>query len=219
MTRCPVCNQEKERVAQHWAQSKCGYPEIDDELRSILDGLALSGATVTGHGTNRYLTIGTTNKTLASWTSESLQWLHHGTRIESQAEQHNDVYQVRTPSHPACNQYEQWEVPGDRGGKYPPRPYQLTPLTGRVWWAYAGGLQWQGEYDSQRTATFSALHDERAAAIQRVLSTAGIDATHVGKRVQWHGDQLHSWLSWIGHPVPGVEHKWASTRNEYDIKK
>jgi len=35
-----------------------------------------------------------------------------------------------------------------------------------------------------------------------------------GKRVQWHGQQQRDWLDWIGDPVPGAEHKWA-TRVEY----
>lgn len=207
MTICPECDEQKERVAQHWAMSACGYPEISREQREVLDGLMLAGATVTGNGNNRHLTIGTTSEALAEWTADQLGWLHHGTRVEQGDSNRNDVFRVRTPAHPACNRYERW---GDGGeGRAPPDDFQLTARAGRAWWAYAGGLQWSGEYDSQRTATISALDDSRARWVQRVLATAEIDVTRVGKRIQWHGQQVRDWLTFIGSPVPGAEYKWA----------
>jgi len=211
VTICPGCGDAYERAASHWSNSACGYPEISAEQRAVLDGLMLGGANVDGQGSNRHLLASTTSPLLAEWTAEQLDWLHHGTRTDHGAGDHQDVYRVRTPAHPAINRYERW---GDGETRAPPDNYDLTPLAGRVWWAYAGGLQWQGEYNSQRTATISALNDDRGAWVQHILSTAGIDATRVGKRVQWHGQQLRDWLDWIGDPVPGAEHKWA-TRVEY----
>jgi len=212
MTICPACGDAYERVASHWSRSGCGYPDITVEQRAVLDGLMLGGANVDGQGSNRHLLASTTSPLLAEWTADQLDWLHHGTRVvDDDAGDHQDVYRVRTPAHPAINRYERW---GDGETRAPPEDFDLSPLAGRVWWAYAGGLQWQGEYDSQRTATISALDDNRAAWVQRVLSTAGIDATRTGKRVQWHGQQLRDWIDWIGDPVPGAEHKWAN-RVEY----
>jgi len=212
MTICPACSDEYSRVASHWSNSACGYPEISVGQRAVLDGLMLGGANVDGQGSNRHLLASTTSALLAEWTADQLDWLHHGTRTShGDAGDHQDVYRVRTPAHPSINRYERW---GDGETRAPPDNYGLTRLAGRVWWAYAGGLQWQGEYNSQRTATISALDDDRAAWVQRVLLTAGIDATRAGKRVQWHGQQLRDWLDWIGDPVPGAEHKWA-TRVEY----
>jgi ribosomal protein S27AE len=212
MTICPACGDAYERVASHWSNSACGYPQISVRQRAVLDGLVLGGANVDGQGSNRHLLASTTSESLAEWTADQLDWLHHGTRTDhDDAADHQDVCRVRTPAHPAINRYERW---GDGETRAPPDDYELTPLAGRVWWAYAGGLQWQGDYDSQRTATISALDDDRGAWVQRVLATAGIDATRTGKRVQWHGQQLRDWLDWIGDPVPGAEHKWA-TRVEY----
>jgi predicted RNA-binding Zn-ribbon protein involved in translation (DUF1610 family) len=208
MTICPACGDAFERIASHWSNSACGYPDISVEQRAVLDGLMLGGANVDGQGSNRHLLASTTSQLLAEWTADQLDWLHHGTRVvHGDSADHGDVYRVRIPAHPAINRYERW---GDGETRAPPDNYDLTPLAGRVWWAYAGGLQWQGEYDSQRTATISALNDDRGAWVQRVLSTAGIDGTRAGKRVQWHGQQLRDWLDWIGDPVPGAEHKWAT---------
>jgi len=212
MTVCPECGQDKERVAQHWAMSSCGYPKVPDERRELLDGLVLGSGTISGNGSNRHLTIGTTSKTLAEWTAEQLGWLHHGTRVDHPGGDRDPIYRVRTPAHPAINRYERWGTPRDN--RAPPDSYQLTPRAGRVWWAYAGGLQWQGEYDSQRTATISALDDGRARWIRRTLATVAIDATRAGKRIQWHGQQVRDWLSFIGDPVPGVEYKWRESESE-----
>lgn len=60
-----------------------------------------------------------------------------------------------------------------------------------------------------------ALDDDRADWILRVLADVGVNATRAGKRVQWHGEQLRAWLDWIGEPVLGAEHKWATSRDEY----
>ena len=217
MTICPGCGEAYERVASHWAHSGCGYPEISAEQRAVLDGLMLGGANIDGHGSNRHLLASTTAGGLAEWTAERLGWLHHRTRVvHSDSRDHEDVYRVRTSAHPAINRYEWW---GDGDGRAPPTDYELSPLAGRVWWAYAGGLEWHGEYDSQRTATISALDDDRAAWVRRVLATASVDATRAGKRVQWHGEQLLEWLAWIGNAAPGAEHKWADTQATYQRRR
>lgn len=216
MTTCPACNESHERVAQHWAMSGCGYPEISDGHRDILDGIVLAGGTVAGNGNNRHLQIGTTVEPLAEWLAEQLDWLCQAVRCNRRDGDWADQYQVRTPAHPSCNRYERWDHIG-HGTRTPPDDYQLTPRAARVWWAFAGGLQWSGPYDSQITATISALEDRRAASIHRVISTVpiNIDPTRAGKRIQWSGPAVDEWLEWVGASVPGVEHKWAESLVEY----
>lgn len=69
--QCPNCDSttDYERIAQHWATG-CGYPEIPEDVRTVLDGLVLAGATVAGQGSNRHLKIGTVSQTLADWTAD-----------------------------------------------------------------------------------------------------------------------------------------------------
>lgn len=207
-TTCPECGEEKVRVSQHWAKSTCDYPEIPDGLRALLDGLALAGGTIAGNGSNRHLTIGTTNRELADWTATELDWLHHGTReTETDDETRDCVYRIRTPAHPGLNRYERWPRATESRGRIPPPRFSLSARTARVWHAFAGSLLFR-EYDSQRSATFSAKYDDRAEWIQRILDDAEFDSTRAGKRVQLPPTETTRWLSWIGAPVPGVEHKW-----------
>lgn len=214
-TRCPECGDEKERIAQHWAMSSCGYPDVSDEQRAVLDGLVLSGATITGNGSNRHLTVGTTNEHLAAWTADRLGWLCHGVRTESHDGDREDVYRVRTPAHPAINRYERWAKLPENSGRAPPERFALEPDAARVWWAYAGGLEWPGAYDSTREAVFSADRDERAEWIVRVLDRAGFDPSYMDRRVKLPPRDTTDFLEWIGAPVSGVQHKWEDSLIRY----
>lgn len=215
MTSCPCCGEEKERIAQHWAMSSCGYPEVPTEKRRLLDGLVLSGATVAGNGNNRHLTLGSTNEQLIEWLADEVGWLCHGVRAEPGRGRRETMFNLRTPAHPLLNRYERWDHIGEAGGRTPPAEFTLTPGTARVWWALSGGLQWSGDYDSQRQGTFSAKADGKARWIQRVLRSAGFEPTRVSTRVQLSPRPLSRWLDWIGMPIPGVTYKWARTKPEY----
>jgi len=197
---CPECGEAYVRLGRHWG-STCD-PALSEHQRSVLAGLALSGSTVDGGS----VIVQTTTRPLIEWTVEQLGWLAGTlTRVEDDTDNREPIYRLSTPKHWGVERYEGWSSNG------PPAEYELDATAARVWWAYAGGLEWHGEYDSQRTATISAEADDRAAWVLRVLETAGVDATRVGKRVQWHGDQLREWLEWIGKPAPGAEHKWADS--------
>lgn len=213
MTKCPNCGEAKERLAGHWRF--CGYPMLSTHQRAVLRGLMLAGATVGGNGKNRFVTIGTTHSQLAEWVAEQLDWLCHSVREVAGEEERETVYRIRTAAHPQCNRYERWrKLPGSSGRK-PPGDLVLERTTARVWWAFAGGLQWSGPYDSQVVGTFSAARDERAEAYERVLSDAGYEATRAGKRVQLPPTGVKRWLDWIGQAVPGVEHKWQTDKAAY----
>lgn len=216
-TPCPICGASKERLAQHWARSSCGYPSIPDELQAVVDGLVLAGATVAGNGSNRHLTIGTTSDRLTSWTSETLDWLCHSVRTEDQCGEHEQIYRIQTPAHPNLNRYERWRHAGKNSGRIPSGDYRLSPTAGGVWWAYAGGLEWSGPYDSQRQGTFSAANSSKRAWIVRVIEDIGLDPTPGDRRVKLSPSTLREWIDWIGEAIPGARHKWADNRDSYGI--
>lgn len=218
MGECPECGGEYERLASHWTHPgvDCEAPALDDAQRDVVEGLLLAGGTVAGNGPNSYVEIGTTNDALAEWTASELGWL-----CQSVRETHSDdpdrepVHRVRTVAHAGLNLYEQWERQPDSEGRRPPAGYLLRPGVGRVWWAYAGGLEWAGPYDSQRRGAFSAVYDDRAEWMQRLLEDAGFDTARVDRGVRLEPRVLDAWLEWIGSAVPGAEYKWASSLVEY----
>lgn len=213
---CPVCNEEKQRLAQHWRMSSCGFPDLRQAQRNIIDGLVLAGATVGGNGINPHIKIGTTNQALAEWIAHQLSWLCQTIYEDDPGDEAQTVYAVRTTAHPGLQRYEKrWSPLPKSKGRSPPNNYRLGSESARIWYAYAGGLEWAGPYDSQRRMLFSALYDDRADWIQRVLDSAGHESFRRTKCVLLSPTTTAAWLDWIGDPIPGVEYKWADDQAMY----
>ena len=217
--QCPGCGQRFERIAQHWAMGSCAYPMLSPQQRSVLQGMVISGATLAGSGANHHVSIGTAAESLAQWTADRLDWLCQSMRTVDSSDDHDPTYRVRTTAHPQINRFQRWRKLPSTCGRRPPADITIPRTAARVWWAYSGGLQWQGEWDSQRVATFSALYDERAGGILNVLENAGYSPVRAGKRVQLAPVETTRWLQWVGDPVPGVAHKWAESLVEYRTRR
>jgi len=209
---CPACGEQKERLSRHW--SFCEFPDVGGDLRELLLGILLGAGSLQGNGENtRHLLVKTTSEGVARWLFGELGWLAHSLRRETFEGEREPLYHVRTHAHTHLRRLrDDWYRDGEKQLQTDTSP---TASAARVWWALAGGLEWSGPHDSQVRGTFSAEADERAAAIQTVLSRLSVSSERVGDRVVFYADELREWLGWIGEPVPGVEHKWALSRVEY----
>lgn len=213
---CPQCGQQYQRLSSHWSHpnTECDYPDIPDESRQLVAGLVLAAGSVSGNGQNRHVRIGTVTDVLAEWTADRLGWLCQSVRSEPSAGDET-IHVVRTVAHPDLNRYERWPTLPDSDGRRPPEHFALRPLAARTWWAYAGGLEWAGPYNSQRRGVVSAKYDDRAKWIRDLLDNAGVDSRRADRRVVIPPSELATFLQWAGDPVPGVEYKWAASQIEY----
>lgn len=204
---CPDCGDSYHRLGRHWSSGACD-PAVTQSQRAIIEGLVLSGTSVEQGA----LVVRNKRRPLVEWTAAELGWL--ATTLTHVVSDDSDHYELTTPRHHAVERYESW-------ADGPPADYRPSARTARVWWAYAGGLQWSGPYDSQRTATISALRDDRAGWVLRVLDAVPVElgATRAGKRVQWSGSAVDRWLDWLGDPVPGVAYKWTGSLIEYRARR
>jgi hypothetical protein len=209
---CPVCGERKERLSRHW--SFCEFPDADGDLRALLTGVLLGGGTLQGNGENtQHLLVQTTSESLARWLFAELDWLAHSLRRRTFEGEREPIYQVRTHAHTYLRRLrDRWYRDGAKRLR---TDINLSPHAGRVWWALAGGLEWTGDHDSQVRGMFSAEADSRAAAISTLLERRGYDPTRLDRRVVFYGDDLRDWLSWIGDPVLGAEHKWETEQAIY----
>jgi hypothetical protein len=205
---CPMCDREYTRIARHWGTT-CPYPELDDDLRAVLDGLALGRATADGAETAR-LRIWTTNETLALWTFRTLGWLASSVRIHPPADHsfgEDDRYVISTLTHPDCERYRRWG------------PAALDRLAwssrlGRVWYAHAGSL---AHRDTGRpTVVFRDGDDDYRAVLANFLERAGFENAVGMETVTLSQSVAARFLGELGEPVPGAEHKWATDRRVYD---
>ena len=124
-TECPRCGQTYTRISQHWRS--CGYPSLPPQQRAILCGLLLSGATVSGNGQHRHLTKGTTNNILARWVERRLGWMCHSIRSETYDGERDTVHRLRTPAHPALDEFETWPKAPHQSGRLPRTRISPTP--------------------------------------------------------------------------------------------
>lgn len=211
---CQKCSREGfKRLSTHWAGPKCNFPVLQQHLSETLEGLVLAGAKIGGNSGNKHLATGSVYEEFITWIADNLDWLAHSIRRRSYTGDRNEQYYVRTHAHPTITRYTEWVASGARK---PPETLELSKRTARTWYASAGGLEWHGSDNNQRSVAFSSLRKARATWILQILENTGFDAKRVGKRVQLRPRETQRWLDWIGEPVPGVAHKWAATKSEYD---
>ena len=183
-------------------------------------GLLLGNAEISGNSANKHLVLVTTNRTFVGWVFKELGWLAYGlVRVDppepTEATDREVLhrYRVRTIAHPELTSYREWDDAS--GEKRIPLHLDLPVRSARVWYACSGGFQWQSD-TSQPSAVFSAHDDKRATRIAGLLERAEFEPTRVGKRVLLPPRETRAFLEWIGDPVPGVGHKWATERAVYD---
>jgi hypothetical protein len=208
---CPVCDEQKERLARHW--SYCEWPTIGTDLKQTLRGILLGAGSLQGNGDAKFLTLRTKHRELAEWLLKQLGWLAHSCRRREGREDHAPTYVARTHAHETLGHWRHRWYESD-GRKRLQTDGRLTPHAGRLWWALAGGLEW-GEYDSQRRGAFSAAQPDKEQRIAAILTDAGFNPTVYDGRVVLESTVLDAWLEWIGSMVPGVEYKWAPTQTVY----
>lgn len=201
---CPVCGKRKERLSRHW--SSCEWPPIDDDLRDLLPGILLGGGSIQGNGDAKHLLVQTTSRPLAEWLADRLGWLAHSLCQRTYAGDREPVYGVRTHAHrELATLRARWYVDGEKVLR---DDVSLTPTSARVWHGLAGSIESTGDYDSQFRVMFSAVADDRAAAIGTVLDRHGYASRRLDRRVVMYGEDARHWLGWTAPPLPGAEHKW-----------
>jgi hypothetical protein len=212
LSACPHCGADKKSYAQHWAKSaSCRYPRVDEAQHALVAGLLLGDGSLEGRA-NAKLRIETTQRAFAEWMYDELDWLAHGL-----AEQRGDgldsdaVYRVVTLAHPDLNRYRDWY---HDDVKRPPSGVRLTPRFARALHACDGTLSF-GPGDRPHVE-FRAGETAYAEWLQTALADWRVPATASNGRVRILSEDVGEWLATVGPAVPGVEHKWATDRDEYE---
>lgn len=211
MTTCPVCGDDYERIAQHWAISGCGYPEIPEQLRHLLNGIVLAGATTDG-GRNTRLRMWTTSEERALWLQKQLGWLaNEKIRKRPPDTGTKPRYRVSTISHPGLNRYRAWTA-GSRG---PSDPVAFTPAFARGWFSFAGGINFSS--GSVRPSIHIMRHDSAFLdTFESSLETAGFEFGRGEDRIVLAANEATRLLRRLGPPVPGTLYKWCLNKAVYD---
>lgn len=211
MTICPICGDDHDRIAQHWAMSDCGYPEIPEQLRHLLNGIVFAGATTDG-GKNTRLRIWTTSEERAHWLQVQLGWLaKEEIRKRPPDTGSNPRHCVSTISHPGLNRYRAWTT-GSRG---PSDPVSFSPAFARGWFPFAGALNFSR--DGDRPAIQIMRQDSAYLdTFESSLETAGFEFGRGDNKIILAANEATRLLRRIGPPVPGTLYKWSLDKQVYD---
>ncbi len=199
---CAQCGEEKRSLSQHWVKSAtCEFRPLDDAQHEIVRGLLLGDGTLGGRR-RPSLEVQSTREPHLRWLHRQLGWLSRGITQDGRG-----VYRLRTMSHGDLSEYESWRPT-------PPSNWELTPQAARVWYACDGAVGFTSD-GARAQITFAASNDEKRTALRRLLSQAGFQSAKWDRRVALNRDETGDWLAWLGDPVPGSEHKWATSRAVY----
>lgn len=210
---CPTCGAERKRPGRHWsaASNDCEWPSIDEQLRDVLDALAVAGASADGNESTR-LRIWTISRGQAIWLSSVLGWLCKSVRTDQKVEGH-DQYVVSTMSHPDLNEYRRWAGRGT-----PPDRVSWSPIFGRVWYSFAGGLIHDG-VGSPSMQIKARTDEERLSRLEQLFQDADIDVKRGEGMLVLSQRRTMELLEEVGPPTPGATYKWALDKQVFDTAR
>jgi len=203
---CYDCGDEYKSVGQHYQQNEsCTYPDITDRQRKIITGLLMGDATMERNGINPALVAYNKNSVFQGWVWQELKGLRSRVMKNS-----NDVWCVRTWSHPGLQEWAGWYKSGD---KRFPEELNLTPLIAKVWYCCDGGLSFGGHYTTHATPSFGVTNEkDRLDFIKSLFDDVPVQVrTESRGIVAISADDRDSFLEWMGDPLPGFEYKWENS--------
>lgn len=119
-------------------------------------------------------------------------------------EMYNDLYGLRTRSHPQLHELKQWY---ETGQKRFPSDLTLTSTMAKMWYVCDGWLA--KETDQRPRAMIKAVNEaDRAKYLQQLFIEHGFNPHFTRTELQFTVDETEEFLKWLGSPPPGFEYKW-----------
>lgn len=233
MKQCPQCGKTFERIGQHWnASSSCAYPSFSQQQKEIIVGLLMGDGTMGNHHTqnNSYLRVQMVKQTFLCYLQEqfgilgssvilsrtategALENSIRGFQDNADPSQYHDLYDWRTISHPALNQFDSWY---DDTNKSWPNDTNLTPTTLKYYYVCDGSTR------TDQPIIRISMSNERKNKdkVDSLFSKSGLPRPHRWNEQEnqhgvmkcdavWNVEQSKKIWNYMGPPLPGFEYKW-----------
>lgn len=222
---CPSCNCEFKRLGSHWARSECERERFTEHQIEMLVGVLMGDGDIHGKADkNPHFRVRMTNREFLSHLDDSFGVLSTGVFLDRDAEcqyrqaaesdhrkftvvnrgEYNDLYGLRTRSHPQLSELKRWY---DTGEKRFPNDLTLTPTVAKMWYVCDGWLA--KEKDHRPRVMIKATNEaNRATYLQQLFGKQGFDPHFTRTELQFTADETAEFLEWIGSPPPGFSYKW-----------
>lgn len=215
---CYSCGNEYAQVALHWNGKKCDWPEFSDKQIERMKGLLLGDADIKEGTNGSIFRLRMTNKKFLDWVDEKLTPLSRGVFLSENSEKQkesalrgnltgvtdssnfNDLYGLRTVTHPQVDNLLQWYSSGKK--RYPDK---ITTEMLRMWYVTDG---WNQE---NRIRIRCKQQSDRPEDIKQIMSSIDINHTFDSDRgvIRISSKDSRKFLSSTS-PPPGFKYKWQN---------
>jgi len=214
--KCYSCGDEYAQLALHWNGQECSWPEFSNSQVELMKGLLLGDADIKEGTNGSIFRLRVTNKRFLEWVSTKLSPLSRGVFLsessESQKEsalrgelkgvssesEFNDLYGLRTVTHPQVNKLFEWYDTGQK--RYPD---SMTKEMLRMWYVTDGWNQ------NNRIRIRCKQQSDKPEDIKKMMSSVNINPTIDTDNgiIRVPSDDSYEFLSSTDAP-PGFEYKW-----------
>jgi len=230
---CPDCENEYQRIGQHWSLGSCQYPELSGEQEEILVGLMMGDGTLarSQKGTPRIqanmtnvdylnhidskfpnLSAGVTQVYTAE--ENALRDRESGFNPDASADDYSDTYRWSTVTADTFDMFTDWYQNGDK--LWPERPFTETSL--KHLYCCDGYRHDSGSHNNITIAMNN--ESDNTDKIDRMFEDAGLPTpswqvyekngrTDVTARFT-KADSRLLW-DYMGEPLPGFDYKWPTS--------
>lgn len=215
----------------HWNRSSsCDYPPLTDFQREMLTGVLMGDGDIHHrHETNPLFRVRMTSKPFIEHIDSFLGPLSKGMFLDRDAEgmsqqavanqkeerdgvrvvneeNYNDLYGVRSCSHPEMREFAEWYSNGE---KRFPDDLTLTPTILKYWYACDGWLASEAGC-RDRLWIKCTNESDRPEYLMTRFHDVGFDSANVTRHsIYLNGMDTLEALQWMGDAPPGFEYKWA----------
>jgi hypothetical protein len=150
---CHSCGNDYAQIALHWNGKECDWPEFTDKQMELMRGLLLGDADIKEGTNGSIFRLRMTNKRFLEWISSELSPLSRGVFLSensrkqkesalrggldgvSDSSNFNNLYGLRTVTHPQVDELLDWYSTGKK--RYPDN---MTTEMLRMWYVTDGNI-------------------------------------------------------------------------------
>lgn len=229
---CHDCGREYERLTMHWNRTRCKRLSFTSAQVELLTGLLMGDGDLHRRGDpNPLFRIRMTNREFLEYLDGCLGVLSRGVFLDRSAdemasqaksnkaaglenfetvneENYNDLYGLRTVSHPDLHQFTDWYSSGTK--RFPP-DLELTPEIAKMWYVCDGWIASDSRStDSDRVMVKAKNEADRQEYLVNLFEAVGFKAGFSRYAIQISAEETEDILDWMGPAPPGFEYKWRT---------
>lgn len=215
---CHSCGDKYSQIALHWNGKECEWPEFSEKQMKLMRGLLLGDADIKSGTNGSIFRLRMTNKKFLEWVSSELSPISRGVFLSEDSEaqkesalrgelegvtdnsEFNDLYGVRTVTHPQVNKLNDWYSTGKK--RY---PESITKEMFRMWYVTDG---WNSRNNIRvRCVDQSDLANETISKIDNLKFVSSSTFDEGRGTIRISSEDSREFFRTTS-PPPGFEYKW-----------